>query len=98
MLGTPKAPAQALRATQPPQDSLWAEEIGGRNRSSGKGKRNYGRLARGHEYSPGFAISGRESGHTLQVRRRTEDPRVQTGQSLALQEIAAGSVDGREVE
>ena len=34
----------------------------------------------------------------VQVRRRTEDSRVQAGQPLALQEIEAGPVDGREVE
>src|SRR5206468_7904241 len=47
--------------------------------------------------SPGFAVPGSQSGHALQVRKRTEDSRVQAGQSLALQEIEARPVDGREV-
>src|SRR5271170_3909896 len=57
-----------------------------------------GRLARSNEYSPSFAVSGSESGHTLQVRERAENSGVQIGQSLALQEIEAGSVDGRAVD
>src|SRR5215469_6331993 len=61
-------------------------------------QRNYGRLARSDEHSPGVAISGRESGHAVQVRWRAEDSRVQAWQSLAVQEVAARSVDGREVE
>src|SRR6267143_2029505 len=63
----------------------------------GRGKR-YGRLARSDEHSPGFAVSGSESGHAVQVRERTEDSGVQVGQPLALQEIEARSVDGREVD
>src|SRR5579864_6857255 len=63
-----------------------------------KGQGNYGRLARGDEHSPGVAISGRESGHAVQVRRRTKNSRVQAGEPLALQEVEVGSVDGREVE
>src|ERR1700752_1736596 len=63
-----------------------------------KGLANYGRLARSHEHSPGFAVSGSESGHALQVRRRTENSGVQAGEPLALQEVEAGSVDGREIK
>src|SRR5207245_4284119 len=59
---------------------------------------NYGRLARSHEHSPGVAVPGSESGHAVQVRRGTENPCLQVGQPLALQEIEAGPVDGREVE
>src|ERR1700684_2645324 len=55
-------------------------------------------LARSDEHSPSFAVSGSESGHALQVRERAEDSGVQVGQSLALQEIEAGPVDGREVD
>src|ERR1700689_2917053 len=69
-----------------------------RERRGGKGKGNYGRLARSDEYSPGVAVSGSESRHALQVRWRAEDSRVQARQPLALQEIASGPVDGREVE
>src|SRR6266849_5373241 len=58
---------------------------------------NYGRLAGSDEHSPGVAIPGSESGHALQVRRRAKDSRFQAGQPLALQEIEAGPVDGREV-
>src|ERR1700724_4244756 len=54
----------------------------------GRGKR-YGRLARSDEHSPGFPVSGSESGHAVQVRERTEDSGVQVGQPLALQEIEA---------
>src|SRR5208282_6717807 len=57
----------------------------------------YGRLARSDEHSPSFAVSGSESGHALQVRERAKDSGVQVRQSLALQKIEAGSVDGREV-
>src|SRR5438552_9712889 len=59
---------------------------------------NYGRLARSHEHSPGFAVPGSESRHVVQVRRRTKDSRFQAGQPLALQKIEAGPVDGREVK
>src|SRR5580700_11141897 len=60
--------------------------------------RKHGRLARSDEHTPGFAVSGSESGHALQVRGRTENSRLQAGQPLALQEIEAGPVDGREVQ
>src|SRR5260370_25272037 len=56
-----------------------------------------GRLARSDEHPASFAVSGSESGHFVQVRERAADSGVQVGQSLALQEIEAGSVDGREV-
>src|ERR1051325_255738 len=67
-------------------------------RFRGKGTKNYGRVARGDEYSPGVPIPGRQSRHFVQVRWRTEDSSLQAWQPLALQEIEAGSVDGREVE
>src|SRR5260370_39907370 len=57
-----------------------------------------GRLARSDEHSPSFAVSGSESGHAVQVRERAKDSGVEVGQSLELQEIEAGSVDGREVD
>src|SRR5580704_5271983 len=63
-----------------------------------RGFGNYGRLAGSDEYSPGFAVPGGESGHALQVCRRAKDSRFQTGQPLALQEIEARPVDGREVQ
>src|ERR1700722_8884217 len=47
--------------------------------SGRKGKRTYGRLARSDEHSASVAISGRESGHALQVCRRAKDSRVQVG-------------------
>src|SRR5580658_8467547 len=62
----------------------------------GEGK-GYGRLARSDEHSPSFAVSGSESGHALQIRERAKNSGIQVGQPLALQEIEAGSVDGREV-
>src|SRR6266436_9454456 len=62
----------------------------------GRGKQ-YGRLAGSDEHSPGFAVPGSQSGHALQVCERAKDSCVQTGQPLALQEIEAGSVDGRKV-
>src|ERR1700724_2345403 len=70
---------------------------------SGAGKgfeesKDYGRLARSDEYSSGVAVPGSESGHALQVRRGTTNPRIQAGQSLAFQEVKAGPVDGREVK
>src|SRR5215469_6644244 len=64
----------------------------------GKGEKDYGRLQRSDEHSPGFAVPGSESGHALQVRQRAENPGLQAGQPLAFQEVKAGSVDGREVE
>src|SRR4029077_8160134 len=63
-----------------------------------KGTELYGRLARSDEHSPGVAVSGGEPGDPLQVRQRAEDSGLQVGQPLALQEVEAGSVDGREVE
>src|SRR6266403_2838036 len=57
-----------------------------------------GRLARSDEHSPSFAVSGSESGHAVQIRERAKDSGLQVGQSLALQEIEAGAVDGREVD
>src|SRR5271165_7332631 len=99
MLGTPKALEQGNEGKAVsrwkscgPGEPEREKDVGG------KGKGNYGRLARSNEHSPGVAISGSESRHALQVRWRAEDSRVQAGQPLALQEIAAGSVDGREVE
>src|SRR5208337_1390815 len=64
---------------------------------AGEGK-GYGRLARSDEHSSSFAVSGSESGHALQVRERAADSGVQIGQSVALQKIEAGRVDGREVD
>src|ERR1035438_917950 len=98
MLGTPKALEGSLRAGQSAKANPAGGESGAGNGRGGKGKRNYARLARSNEHSPGVAISGRESGYALQVRGRAKDSGVQAGQSLALQEIAAGPVDGREVE
>src|ERR1700746_2476196 len=63
-----------------------------------EGGLNYGRLARSHEHSPGIAIPGSESGHAVQVRRGTENPRLQARQPLAIQEVEVGPVDGREIE
>src|SRR3981081_4512719 len=60
--------------------------------------KDYGRLARSDEYSSGIAVPGSESGHALQVRRGTANSGVQGGQPLALQEVEAGPVDGREVQ
>jgi len=62
------------------------------------GLRKYGRLARSDEHSPGVAVPGSESGHAIQIRRRTEYSRFQARQPLAVQEVEAGPVDGREVE
>src|SRR5215469_11331201 len=97
MLGTRKHSEPIDKARKSPKGTRGAEGLG--REESGQGaQRNYGRLARSDEHSPSVAVSGRESGHLVQVRRRTEDSRIQAGQSLALQEISAGSVDGREVE
>src|SRR5215469_6235814 len=97
MLGTRKPSEPIDKARKSPKGTRGAEGLG--REQSGQGEqRNYGRLARSDEYSPSVAVPGRESGHFVQVRWRTKDSRVQAGQSLALQEIAAGSVDGREVE
>src|SRR6266849_1771712 len=62
------------------------------------GKDRYGRCTRSHEYSPGVTVPGGKSGHALQVRQRAEDSGFQTGESLALQEIETGPVDGRKVQ
>src|ERR1700733_4489921 len=75
----------------PERERFWWTGL--RNRA-----RKHGRLARSDEHSAGIAVFGSESGHALQVRRGTEDSCFQTGQPLALQEIEAGPVDGREVE
>src|SRR5579862_1435955 len=95
MLRTPKAlgkvrEGEALSQKQP---ALLAKRDG----SAGQTKRNYGRLARSDEHSPSVAVSGRESGHAVQVRRRTEDSCIQAGQPLALQKVEARPVDGRDV-
>src|SRR6267143_4997181 len=63
-----------------------------------KGHELYGRLARSDEHSSGIAVPGSESGYALQVRQRAEDSGFQAGEPLALQEVEAGPVDGREVE
>src|SRR5215472_7823926 len=63
-----------------------------------KGTSNYGRLARSHEYPPGVAVPGSECGHALQVRGRANHSGFQAGQPLALQEVEARPVDGREIE
>src|SRR5580692_4346860 len=100
MRWTPRAPGQALEGR-----SFKVSPAGRRHRSGmvlverqGTGARKHGRLARSDEHTPGVAVPGSESGHALQVRWRTKDSRFQAGQSLALQEVEAGSVDGREVE
>src|SRR5215831_14911674 len=97
MLGTrkPSEPIDKARGSLPKEP--WGRVSGGTKHWQGE-QRNYGRLARSDEYSPSVAIPGRESGHFVQVRWRTKDSRVQAGQPLALQEIAAGPVDGREVK
>src|SRR5215472_8245231 len=97
MLGTrkPSEPIDKARGSLPKEP--WGRVSGGTKHWQGE-QRNYGRLARSDEHSPSVAIPGRESGHFVQIRRRTENPRFQAGQSLALQEVTAGSVDGREVE
>src|SRR5258706_8050085 len=95
MLWTPRAPGLAWRARIGRGPDTGAEMVLSEAR---KLVRKYGRLARSDEHSSGVAIPGSESGHALQVRGRTKNSRLQTGQPLALQEIEAGSVDGREVE
>src|SRR5215472_14963235 len=98
MLGTRKPSEPIDKARKSPKGTPWGRAVGTGKKAGRESKRNYGRLARSNEHSPSVAISGRESGHFVQVRRRTKDSRVQAGQPLALQEITAGSVDGREVE
>src|SRR6202050_1436299 len=100
MLWTPRAPGQALEGRD-----FKVSPAGRRHRSGmvlverqGTGARKHGRLARSDEHTPGVAIPGSESGHALQVRWGAEDSCFQAGQPLALQEIEAGPVDGREVE
>src|SRR5208283_6053787 len=97
MLSTPKYTRTRLDRVLGSPDFL---SVPGRRKArlgvAGEGK-GYGRLARSDEHSPSFAVSGSESGHALQIRERTANSGVQIGQSLALQEIEAGSVDGREV-
>src|SRR5467141_1640056 len=99
MLSTPKyTRTRWIEDLVLPNSSACREEKAGlRAGFCGSGKR-YGRLARSDEHSPGFAVSGSESGHAVQVRERAEDSGVQVGQPLALQEIEARSVDGREVD
>src|SRR5215469_957547 len=88
----------------------WVRGVSSQVRLAGRGKRlrqgtilwkgtsNYGRLARSDEHPPGIAVPGSECGHALQVRGRADDSSLQAGEPLALQEVEAGSVDGREVE
>src|SRR5215467_16038598 len=97
MLGTrkPSEPIDKARGSLPKEP--WGRVSGGTKHWQGE-QRNYGRLARSDEYSPSVAVPGRESGHFVQVRWRAEDSRVQAGEPVAVQEIAAGPVDGREVE
>src|SRR5690348_17741533 len=97
MLGTRKPSEPICKARVVSQAIPWVRAPG-RDENWQGAKRNYGRLARSDEHSPSVAIPGRESGHSVQVRWRTKDSRVQAWQSVAVQEIAAGSVDGREVE
>src|SRR5271165_1758170 len=94
MLRTPKALGADIEGEVVPKGNTRAPRKSGRERGQG----HYGRLARSDEHPPGVAISGSESGHAVQVRRRAKNTRVQAGQPLALQEVEAGPVDGREVE
>src|ERR1700693_5339242 len=106
MLGTPGAFPTGMEgresfAVQSPRagDPGAGEGSGGVGRNwSGNRSGKHGRLARSDEHSSGIGLSGSESGHALQVRRGREDSRLQAGQPLALQEVEAGPVDGREVE
>src|SRR5207245_6554920 len=99
MLSTPKfTPTQCCKRNVLPSLPSGPEKPAAAGTDSVERALNYGRLARSHEHSPGVAVPGSESGHAVQVRRGTENPRLQAGQSLALQEIEAGPVDGREVE
>src|SRR5215472_1361233 len=61
-------------------------------------RQGYGRFTRSDEHSPSVAVPGRQSGHALQVRQRAENSGLQAGEPLAVQEVAAGSVDGREIQ
>src|SRR6267143_4485952 len=93
MLWTPKA----LRGRE--RLPRLTREAGQRRREGFLRKvKDYGRLARSDEYSSGIAVPGSESGHALQVRRGTTNPRIQAWQPLALQEVKAGPVDGRQVK
>src|SRR5580704_7933353 len=101
MLRTPKALGAGIEgdAVSSGKPVPKAGRNGWINRSRcGRGKGKHGRRARSHEHSPGVAVSGSQSRHFVQVRGRAKNSRVQAGQPLALQEIAAGPVDGREVE
>src|ERR1022692_27131 len=96
MLGTPKfTRTHFVRGILP---DLGRSRQAATGSSLWKGFGDYGRLAGSHEYSPGVAVPGSESGHALQVCRGTKDSRFQAGQPLALQEVEARSVDGREVQ
>src|ERR1700688_4730262 len=97
MLGTPEfSRTQFVRGILPNLKA--GRRVPIRLKDTEKGFGNYGRLAGSDEHSPSFAVPGSESGHALQVRRRAEDSRFQAGQSLALQEIEARPVDGRQVQ
>src|ERR1700691_2444332 len=95
MLGTPKPLGTTQRVRASPGISLRATE--GRS-LGGQDTRKYGGLAGSDEHSASVAVSGSESGHTVQVCGGTEHSGIQAGQPLAIQEIEAGPVDGREVE
>src|SRR6202044_1561470 len=105
MLGTPRAFRTRMEGNAKILGAnLRAGDSGAGTRFWWQGKelvrkhvREHDRLARSDEHSSGIGLFGSESGHALQVRRGREDSRVQAGQPLALQEIEAGPVDGREV-
>src|SRR6266498_5132963 len=98
MLGTPNALGQAIEGGAVSRNKARSRGKRSGKGRGGKGKRDYGRLARSDEHPASIAISGCESGHALQVRRRAENPRIQVRQPLALQEVATGPVDGRKIE
>src|ERR1700684_1117913 len=93
MLGTPEFTRTYFGRGVLPNLGLWQGAL-----SLRKGFGDYGRLAGSHEYSPGVAVPGSESGHALQVCRRAKNSRFQTVQPLALQEIEARPVDARKVQ
>src|SRR3974390_2119441 len=66
------------------------------NQVSNAGKRRigYGRRARSDEHPAGFALSRRFTRYSLQVRLRRAYPRLQTRQSLEVQEKPPRHLDG----
>src|SRR5260370_12658280 len=92
MLGTPRAPRTGMEGEDRPRaGDTGAEMVLVARQGNMADSREVMNIRQASKY---LGVSP----DTLQVRGRAKDSRLQAGQPLALQEVEAGSVEGREVE